>query len=89
MGELTHMITVYNLFALPTGEMTVSMETVRDTGSDYTHRPFGAAQIQVVLSEAVDEKDHQWILEQMYAVARPTVEAVVESNAQNSKGHAK
>ncbi len=86
MGEMTDSITVYNLFALPTGETTVSMRVVRETGSDYVHRPYGAAQIQVVLGEAVSPDDYQWILDQMYILARPTVEVVLELHAQQSKG---
>ena len=87
MGEMTHSITVYNLFALPTGETTVSMRVVRELGSDYVHRPYGAAQIQIVLGENVNPRDHQWVLDQSFALAKPTVDAVIELSAQQSKGH--
>jgi len=86
IGDQTHTITVYNIFALPTGETSVSMAKVRDVGADYPMRPFGAAQIQIVMDESVAPKDHAWVLQELYAVARPTVEAVVENNAQSREG---
>ncbi|MCA9304036.1 MAG: exosortase-associated EpsI family protein [Phycisphaerales bacterium] len=86
IGDQTHTITVYNLFALPTGETSVSMAKVREVGSDYPMRPYGAAQIQIVMDESVAPEDHAWVLEELYAIARPTVEVVVENSAQNREG---
>lgn len=86
MGDQTHTITVYNLFALPTGETTVSMDRVRSVGSDYPVRPYGAAQIQIVMDEHVSPEQHPWVIEELFAIARPTVEAVIENTAQRTGG---
>ncbi|MEM9372304.1 MAG: exosortase-associated EpsI family protein [Planctomycetota bacterium] len=74
-GELG--ITVYNLFILPSGEVTTSMRDVRRAGSDYEARPFGAAQIQIVLDKDVPAADHEWILSEMRRIADPVVEALM------------
>ncbi len=73
-----HTITVYNLFALPTDETSVSMDRVREIGSDYQFLPFGAAQVQVVFDESVPIEEHQWVLEQMLKIAQPMIDAVTD-----------
>lgn len=71
-------IYVYDLFALPTGETTLSMTDVRRLSSDYANRQLGAAQIQIVIDGQTDLKEHEWILDQMYAIVASAVEAVRE-----------
>jgi hypothetical protein len=41
-------LSVYNFFAIPGQGLPIDMEAVRSAAEDYTARPFGAAQIQVV-----------------------------------------
>lgn len=72
-------ITVYSLFALPNGELTTSMRDVRKLSADYQYRKYGAAQLQVVIDGAVDEETHSWILNEMYQIAQPAVEAVLDA----------
>lgn len=69
-------ITVYNLFALPTGVTSVSMKDVYRISADYQYRYYGAAQIQIVIDGTVDQEDHEWILEEMYAVVHASVDRV-------------
>ena len=42
-------LVVYNFFAIPGQGLPTDMKSVRAAGEDYTARPFGAAQLQVVL----------------------------------------
>lgn len=70
-------ITVYNLFVLPTGETTVSMDEVRRASADYLLRPYGAAQVQVVINSGVARDEHAWILEQMHEIAEPVLDVLL------------
>ncbi len=79
-------ITVYNIFALPTGEMTASMEDVRRLSADYEYRLLGAAQIQIVIDGTMDPEDHAWILDEMYAIVAPAVEGVLDSEIVTGPG---
>ncbi|MBL4591717.1 MAG: hypothetical protein JKY96_07125, partial [Phycisphaerales bacterium] len=63
-----------------------SMNRVREIGSDYQYLPYGAAQIQVVFDETVPTAEHQWVLEQMLEIARPTVDAVIDPFAYAERG---
>ncbi len=85
-GQTSREITVYNLFALPTGESTISMNDVRKLSADYEFRKFGAAQVQIVIDGSIDLADHPWILEQMYTIAQPAVEAVLDSQSHTQNG---
>lgn len=78
-GRVERDIFVYNIFALPTGELTVSMSDVRKQSADYQYRSLGAAQIQVVIDGGVDMSDHDWILDEMYAIIAPAIEGVRDS----------
>lgn len=80
-GRVERDIFVYNIFALPTGELTVSMGDVRRLSADYEYRLLGAAQIQILIDGATSPDEHAWILDEMYAVVAPAIEAV--RDAQN------
>lgn len=77
-GQAERSIIVYSLFVLPTGDLTVSMTDVRRLSADYGYRRYGAAQIQVLLDAGVDEGDQAWILDQMYQIAKPAIDAVLD-----------
>jgi hypothetical protein len=79
-------ITVYNLFVMPTGAVTTSMDAVRKAGSDYLLRPYGAAQIQVVIGSEVADEHHGWILEQMRAIAAPVLEKLLSGAPAHREG---
>lgn len=78
-GQDERAITVYSLFALPNGELTTSMRDVRKLSADYQYRKYGAAQLQVVIDGEVDIETHSWILNEMYQIAQPAVDAVLDA----------
>lgn len=79
-GQARRDIFVYSIFALPTGTLTTSMSEVRKVGSDYSYRRFGAAQIQIVIDGDINQEDHQWILDELYGIAKPAIEAVLNAS---------
>lgn len=88
-GRVERGITVYSLFALPTGVLTTSMRDVRRLSADYEFRKYGAAQLQVVIDNEIDQQDHSWILQEMYEIARPTIQAVldIQPNQEQDEGN--
>jgi Protein of unknown function (DUF3485) len=78
-GKVERDMTVYSFFALPTGELSTSMVDVRRLSADYQFRKYGAAQIQIVIDGGVSPEDHPWILEEMYKIAEPAIEAVLDA----------
>lgn len=75
-GRVERDITVYNMFALPTGDPSVSMRDVYQLSADYQYRYYGAAQVQIIIDGTVDESEHAWILDEMYALVDESVERV-------------
>lgn len=85
-GNKQRGITVYNLFVLPTGEVTHSMDRVRKAGANYAVRPYGAAQIQIVINDAVSRDQHAWILDEMSKIVGPVLGVLLEGAGINRKG---
>lgn len=85
-GSQQRGLTVYNLFVLPTGEVTHSMDRVRKAGADYTVRPYGAAQIQIVINDAVSRDHHAWILDEMSEIVGPVLGVLLEGAQISRKG---
>ena len=79
VGKADRSMTIYSLFALPTGVLTGSMKDVRRLSANYTYRKYGAAQLQVLINGDILPEDHQWMLEQMYQLAKPTLDAVIDA----------
>ena len=75
-GKSEREISVYSMFALPTGGTTVSMVDVRRLSADYEYRMYGAAQVQVLIDGSVDEQEHEWILHEMHTLVAPAIEGV-------------
>lgn len=88
-GNDEQQLTVFNLFILPTGRTTTSMDDVRDASSDYVVRPYGAAQIQVVLGEGVPESEQPWVLGQMRAIAEPVIQTLLSGAPELVEGGGK
>lgn len=84
-GHVEREITIYSLFALPTGEVTNLMRDVRKLSANYEFRKYGAAQLQVMINGEVDQDDHAWILEDMYKVAHPVIEAVIDARLEQTQ----
>lgn len=85
-GNRAAAMTVYNLFVMPTGEVTGSMDAVRKAGADYGLRPYGAAQLQVLIGEDADELMHQWILDEMFAIADPVISVLLAGAPAHRRG---
>lgn len=86
VGNRTAAMTVYNLFVMPTGEVTGSMDAVRKAGADYGLRPYGAAQLQILIGEDVDESMHQWVLDEMRAIAEPVLSVLLAGAPAHRRG---
>ncbi len=56
-------LVVYNFFAVPGQGTPKDMDTIRRAASDYAARPFGAAQIQVVLPRPLDPPEERRLVE--------------------------
>lgn len=65
---------VYDVFVLPAGGMCTDMERVQSAGGDYRTRPFGAAQIQVVLDSSTPEAERAGIVDEMLGLLGPVFE---------------
>jgi hypothetical protein len=64
---------VYNFFAIPGQGLPIDMEAVRDAAADYTARPFGAAQIQVVFDGRRTRQDETDAVEALLLPIEPVI----------------
>lgn len=85
-GEEQRRIVVFNIFLLPSGRATTSMTEVRRAGSDYLVRPYGAAQVQVVLDGGVPANEHAWILNEMRTIAEPLLRPLIDGAPKHREG---
>ena len=85
-GKVEREITIYGLFALPTGVLSTSMREVRQLSANYDYRKYGAAQLQIMIQGDVATEDHPWILKEMYEIARPAIEAVLDAQLEHKQG---
>ncbi len=83
-GQNERDITVYNLFALPTGELSVNMRDVYRLSADYQYRYYGAAQVQIIIDGTVDPADHEWILNEMYTIVRSSIDRVRSTHVETA-----
>jgi hypothetical protein len=65
---------VYDFFVLPAGGMCTSMGDVRRAGGDYRTRPYGAAQIQVVLDAGMRPQERTELLRAVLAPLGPVID---------------
>jgi hypothetical protein len=64
---------VYDFFVLPTGEFVTDMESVRTASGDYRTRPYGCAQIQVLMDSGTPKDDQQAILNELLEPIGPVI----------------
>lgn len=57
--------TIYDFFVLPSGRLVTSMDEIYAASSDYRARPYGAAQIQVIVDSSLPEAERRAILAEM------------------------
>lgn len=74
MGN-THESVVYNFFVLPSGFAT-RMEAVQKASGDRRWRPYGAAQVQVVIDSAVPETVQLDIVRQLLEPLGPIIDTL-------------
>ena len=86
-GRKERELVIYNLFILPTGVLTTSMRDVRKLSANYEYRQYGAAQLQVMIDGEIDSAEHAWIVESLYAAARPAIEAVLDAQLEPKQGN--
>jgi hypothetical protein len=86
VGNRAAAMTVYNLFVMPTGHVTGSMDEVRKAGADYGLRPYGAAQLQILIGNGVDESLHAWVLDEMRAIAEPVLAVLLAGAPAHRRG---
>jgi hypothetical protein len=67
---------IYNLFVLPSAGVVTEMSEVRRATGDYRHRPFGAAQIQIIMDSSTPEAERQRILHDMVQVLTPVFDVL-------------
>lgn len=67
-------LVVYNVFAVPGQGMPIDMETIRAAAADYTARPFGAAQVQVVFGRSRPVEEERRLVESLLTPMRPVLE---------------
>lgn len=72
--ERTIRWTVYDLFVLPAGGIVTDMTSVQIAGGDYRSRPYGAAQIQVIVDSGLPEAERLEIVDEMLELLGPVVE---------------
>lgn len=67
---------VYSFFIIPGRGFARGIEAVRNAAGDYRLRPFGAAQVQVVFSDALTEAQSGAIFEEFVRRLAPTLRAL-------------
>lgn len=72
--EQERTLVVYNVFAVPGQGMPIDMETIRAAAADYAARPFGAAQVQVVMTRPGLPDDERRVVESVLAPMRSVLE---------------
>lgn len=72
----TAAVTVANLLVLPDGRLATDMKPVRDIAADYTRHIYGAAQVQIVFYEHVDDAERRRVVELFLEQVQPVIKSV-------------
>lgn len=70
-------IVVYSVFALPGHGLATDLKDVRRAASDYLSRPFGAAQVQVLMPDHDSLEQEHAVVGELLAPLGPALEALV------------
>jgi hypothetical protein len=65
---------IYDFFVLPTAGFVTSMNQIQKASGDYRTRPYGAAQVQVIMDASLSSQDRERILRTMLDPLRPVIE---------------
>lgn len=74
-------LVVYSLFVIPGRGAVPDMESVYDAASNYRTRPFGAAQVQVVLTEEPGADEERRIVAEVLGPAAEAIAAIETAGA--------
>ncbi len=69
-------LVVYNFFAVPGQGLPIDMAAIRQAGSDYASRPFGAAQIQVAFARRRPAAEEKSLVESLLAPLGPAIDVL-------------
>lgn len=69
-------LVVYDFFAVPGLGILIDMDAIRKTASDYTARPFGAAQVQVVLNRQHPQDEERMLVQAVLAPLAPALDVL-------------
>jgi EpsI family protein len=67
-------LVVYNFFAVPGQGMPIDMDAIRRAASDYTARPFGAAQVQVALNRRRTPDEEKALVQSVLTPLSPVLD---------------
>jgi hypothetical protein len=73
-GARTHHVAIYNFMVLPTQGFVTNMEDLRRATGDYRARPYGAAQVQVMMDSGLPEEQRAEVLRQLLEPLGPVIE---------------
>jgi hypothetical protein len=76
--ERDRITTVYCVFAVPGAGHPPDMDTIRSIAAGFVTRPFGAAQIQVLLDESVDPGDEAGVVEEILAPIADVIDLLAD-----------
>lgn len=73
-------LVVYNFFAMPGEGFPSEMEAIRRAASDYTSRPYGAAQVQVALNQAREPSEEKQLVQAVLMPCAPALRLLSDPN---------
>lgn len=73
-------VVIYGVFAVPGKGFPLDMDRIRRLAADYASRPFGAAQIHIVLNERISAEREQEIASELLGFVRPTLELLADGS---------
>lgn len=73
-------LVVYNFFAMPGEGFPSEMGAIRRAAADYTSRPYGAAQVQVVLNQAREPSEEKQLVQSVLMPCAPALRLLSDSN---------
>jgi len=65
---------IYDFFVLPQAGFVTSMAEIQNASGDYRTRPYGAAQIQVIVDDAMPQVDRERVLHLMLEPLGPVID---------------
>jgi len=76
-------LVVYNFFAMPGEGFPAEMGAIRRAASDYTSRPYGAAQVQVALNQAREPSEEKQLVQAVLMPCAPALRLLSDPNWKN------